>query len=141
MAAVGTELQPSRRQLTPRRRLPLRQRAAKVGGPYLLILPSIVIILAVLAYPIYKLFELSFQTYQLPQLIHESHHKLGKAPVWVGFANFAKVFEDQSVLGRALAHHHVHGSQRRRDDGPRYGDRRLADEDEQAATRRCCRSS
>jgi len=105
MAAVGTELQPSRRQLTSRRRLPLRQRAAKVGGPYLLILPSIVIILAVLAYPIYKLFELSFQTYQLPQLIHESHHKLGKAPVWVGFANFTKVFEDSqfwTVLWRTV---------------------------------------
>jgi N,N'-diacetylchitobiose transport system permease protein len=105
MAAVGTELQPSRRQLASRRRLPLRQRVAKTGGPYLLILPSIVIILAVLAYPIYKLFELSFQTYQLPQLIHESHHKLGKAPVWVGFANFAKVFEDSqfwTVLWRTI---------------------------------------
>ena len=88
MAAVGTELQPSRRQLASRRRQPLRQRVAKVGGPYLLVLPSVVIIFFVLASPVFKLFELSFQTYQLPQLIHESHAKLGKAPVWVGFSNF-----------------------------------------------------
>ena len=105
MAAVGTELQPSRRQLTPRRRQPLRQRVAKVGGPYLLVLPSVVIIFAVLAYPVFKLFELSLQTYQLPQLIHESHAKLGKAPVWVGFSNFTKVFEDHefwTVLWRTI---------------------------------------
>jgi N,N'-diacetylchitobiose transport system permease protein len=106
MAAVGTEVHSSpRRQPSLRRRLPLRQRLVKAGGPYLLILPSVVIIVVVLAYPVYKLFQLSFQTYQLPQLIHESHPKLGKAPVWVGFSNFAKVFEDRqfwTVLWRTV---------------------------------------
>ena len=133
MAAVGTELQPSRRQLTPRRRLPLRQRVAKVGGPYLLILPSIVIILAVLAYPIFKLFELSFQTYQLPQLIHESHHQARQgAGAGSGSRTSRKVFEDHQFWDRPVAHDHVHRRERRRDDDPRYRDRRLADEDEQA---------
>ena len=107
MAAVGTELvQPgSRRQLAPRRRASFRQRFFKKGGPYLLVLPSIVIIVFVLAYPVYKLFELSFQNYQLPQLIHESHPKLGKPTVNVGLANYRAVFKDSqfwTVLWRTI---------------------------------------
>jgi N,N'-diacetylchitobiose transport system permease protein len=107
MVAAGTEtLSPrSRRQPAARRRAPLRRRLIKTGGPYLLVLPSIVLIVAVLAYPIYKLFQLSLQTYKLPQLIHESHPALGKAPVTVGLANFRTVFKDSqfwAVLWRTV---------------------------------------
>ncbi len=107
MAAAGTETlsSGSQRQPASRRRLPLRRRLAKTGGPYLLVLPSLIFIGAVLAYPIYKLFVFSFQTYQLPQLIHESHSQLGKAPVWIGLANYRTVFgsaEFWSVLWRTI---------------------------------------
>ncbi|MGH8888248.1 MAG: carbohydrate ABC transporter permease [Acidothermaceae bacterium] len=107
MAAVGTEVlhSGSRRQPAPRRRLPLHRRFLKASGPYALILPSVAIIVLVLAYPVYKLFSLSFHTYQLPQLIHESHAKLGKAPVNVGFSNYKSVFKDHqfwTVLWRTV---------------------------------------
>jgi N,N'-diacetylchitobiose transport system permease protein len=107
MAAAGTELlQPgSRRQLAPRSRPPLGRRIIKKSGPYLLILPSVLLIAFVLGYPVYKLFDLSVHTYQLPQLIHESHSKLGKPPVYVGFANFRTIFKDSqfwAVLWRTI---------------------------------------
>ena len=86
MAAAGTETLPSasRRQPSYRRRVPLGRRVSRAGIPYLLILPSLLLIAIVLAYPVYKLFELSLQTYQIPQLLHESHPKAGKAPPFVG---------------------------------------------------------
>lgn len=95
MAAAGTQALPStsRRRPSPRRQ-PLRTRLARRGGPYLLILPSLLAIAAVLAYPVYELFKLSFQKFGLAQIIHESNSKLGKPAPWVGFANFETAFKD-----------------------------------------------
>jgi N,N'-diacetylchitobiose transport system permease protein len=56
--------------------------------PYLLVLPSLVIIAGVLGYPLVRLLVLSFQSYKLPQLI-------GAKPVtWVGLDNYTKVLGD-----------------------------------------------
>jgi N,N'-diacetylchitobiose transport system permease protein len=56
--------------------------------PYLLVLPSLVIIAGVLGYPLVRLLTLSFQSYKLPQLI-------GNQPVkWVGLDNYTKVLGD-----------------------------------------------
>ncbi len=95
MAAAGTQALPStsRRRPSPRRR-PLRTRLGRRGGPYLLILPSLLAIAAVLAYPVYELFKLSFQKFGLAQIIHESNDKLGKPAPWVGLANFREAFKD-----------------------------------------------
>jgi N,N'-diacetylchitobiose transport system permease protein len=96
MAAAGTEALPSasRRRPAPRRRPPFRARLAKRGGPYLLVLPSLVVIAAVLAWPAYELFVLSFQKFGLPQILHMSNSRAGKAAPWVGFDNFTQAFHD-----------------------------------------------
>jgi N,N'-diacetylchitobiose transport system permease protein len=71
----------------PRRR-PLTWRRARRGAvPYFLILPVIAVLAAILGYPLYQLIRLSFQRYQLPELIA---HK----GVYVGFANFSSVLHD-----------------------------------------------
>jgi len=95
MAAAGTETLPSTSQRRPgRRRQPLVTRLAKHGGPYLLILPSLVVIGVIMAWPLYKLFVLAFQKFGLPQILNMSHPKAGKAPEWVGFHNFSEAFHD-----------------------------------------------
>jgi N,N'-diacetylchitobiose transport system permease protein len=68
----------------------LRRRRLSVGrllGPYLLLAPSIVVIGAILAYPLYFLVRLSFQHYGLFELIR---HK-GQ---WIGLHNFGTVLHD-----------------------------------------------
>lgn len=107
MAAAGIETRPStsRRQPSYRSRMPLRRRVTRAGVPYLLVLPSLLVIALVLAWPVYKLFQLSLQTYQIPQLLHESHPKAGKAPPFVGLQNFRFVLKDHqfwSVLWRTV---------------------------------------
>jgi N,N'-diacetylchitobiose transport system permease protein len=63
-------------------------RRADRAVPYLLVLPSLVIIAGVLGYPLVRLLILSFQSYKLPQLI-------GNQPVtWVGLDNYTKVLAD-----------------------------------------------
>jgi N,N'-diacetylchitobiose transport system permease protein len=70
------------------RRRPSRVRhLARASVPYLLILPVIVVITAILGYPLYKLVTLSFQQYGLPELIQ-------KKGVWIGFDNYASVLQD-----------------------------------------------
>jgi N,N'-diacetylchitobiose transport system permease protein len=70
--------------------LALRRRRFSVGrvaGPYLLLAPSIIVIGAILAYPLYFLVRLSFQHYGLFELIR---HK-GQ---WIGLHNFGTVLHD-----------------------------------------------
>ncbi len=56
--------------------------------PYLLVLPSLLLIAGVLGYPLARLLILSFQSYKLPEL-------LGNRPVtWVGLDNYTKVLGD-----------------------------------------------
>jgi len=76
------------------RRRPRLKRIAHASVPYLLILPVIVVITAILGYPLYKLVTLSFQQYGLAELIQ-------KKGVWVGFDNFSSVLHDE-VFWRVL---------------------------------------
>jgi len=73
--------------------LALRRRrrlwAARSLGPYALLAPSIVVIGAILAYPLYFLFRLSFEHYGLFELIR---HK-GQ---WVGLHNWGVVLHDST---------------------------------------------
>jgi N,N'-diacetylchitobiose transport system permease protein len=76
------------------RRRPRLKRVAQASVPYLLILPVIVVITAILGYPLYKLVTLSFQQYGLAELIQ-------KKGVWIGFDNFSSVLHDE-VFWRVL---------------------------------------
>jgi N,N'-diacetylchitobiose transport system permease protein len=70
-----------------RRRSARLQRAFRGSTPYLLILPVVLTIVAILGYPLYDLGQLSLQRYQLPELIQ---HK-GE---WTGLSNFGSVLHD-----------------------------------------------
>ena len=70
------------------RRRPLTwRRAAHGAAPYLLIAPVVVVVGAILGYPIYRLVTLSLQEYGLEQLIS----KQGR---WIGLDNFRSVLGD-----------------------------------------------
>ena len=71
-----------------RRRRITRARVARGSVPYLLISPVVVVLGALLAYPIYRLVVLSLQKYTLFELIR---HK-GE---WVGLDNFRSILQDQ----------------------------------------------
>jgi N,N'-diacetylchitobiose transport system permease protein len=74
--------------IRPRRRRPLTvARAVRWSAPYLLILPVVAIIVAILGYPLYHLARLSFQKYGLFELI--AHHGTS-----VGWANYSSVLHD-----------------------------------------------
>jgi len=70
-----------------RRRSARVQRTIRGSTPYLLILPVVLTIGAILGYPLYDLVRLSLQRYQLPELIQ---HK-GE---WTGLSNFGSVLHD-----------------------------------------------
>jgi len=76
------------------RRRPRLKRIAQASVPYLLILPVIVVITAILGYPLYKLVTLSFQQYGLPELIQ-------RKGVWIGLDNYSSVLHDE-VFWRVL---------------------------------------
>jgi N,N'-diacetylchitobiose transport system permease protein len=81
--AVAAEL-----GLPARRRRPFSwTRLFRASVPYLLILPVVAVIGAVLGYPLYKLVTLSFQEYGLPQLIQRKGE-------WIGFDNYESVLRD-----------------------------------------------
>jgi N,N'-diacetylchitobiose transport system permease protein len=82
----------------PARRL-RRTRATRRSAPYLLLLPALAVIAAVLAYPLYKLVVLSFQQYGLAELI------AGKG-TWIGLENYETILGDRRfwvVLLRTVA--------------------------------------
>jgi N,N'-diacetylchitobiose transport system permease protein len=81
--------------LRPRRRRPFTlARLARGVAPYLLILPVVATIAAILGYPLYHLARLSFQKYGLFELI--AHHGTS-----VGWANYSSVLHDP-VFWRVL---------------------------------------
>ncbi len=72
----------------PRQRPPISwTRASRASVPYVLILPIVVVMGAVLGYPLYKLVTLSFQQYGLPELIQ-------RQGVWIGLDNYQSVLRD-----------------------------------------------
>jgi N,N'-diacetylchitobiose transport system permease protein len=79
-AAAEAALGPRRRRLTSRR-------ALHGAAPYLLILPVLVTVGAILGYPLYDLVRLSFQKYGLFELV--AHKGVG-----VGWANYGSVLHD-----------------------------------------------
>lgn len=73
-----------------RRRRPLTlARVARASVPYFLVAPVVVVIGAILGYPLYRLVSLSFQRYGLPELIQRQGE-------WIGIDNY------RSVLGDSL---------------------------------------
>jgi len=85
--------------LRPRRRRPFTfARILHGAAPYLLILPVVAVIVAILGYPLYHLARLSFQKYGLFELI--AHHGTS-----VGWANYSSVLHDHvfwDVLVRTI---------------------------------------
>ena len=85
--------------LRPRRRRPFTfARVLRGAAPYLLILPVVVVIAAILGYPLYHLARLSFQKYGLFELI--AHHGTS-----VGWANYSSILHDHvfwDVLVRTI---------------------------------------
>ena len=66
--------------------------------PYVLLLPTVVVLGAMLGYPLVRLVTMSLQEYGLPQVF-------GQPADWVGFANFRAILEDDyfwTVLWRTL---------------------------------------
>jgi N,N'-diacetylchitobiose transport system permease protein len=95
-AAVAVAETPS---LGGRRRRPLSlRRVGAAAVPYLLVLPVIVAVGAILGYPLYRLVTLSFQRYGLPELIQRKGE-------WIGFDNYRSVLSDSvfwDTLGRTV---------------------------------------
>lgn len=56
--------------------------------PYALTLPSLIVLAALLAYPIYRMLTLSFQDMKLRHLIS------GQTPPWVGLDNYTRTLQD-----------------------------------------------
>jgi N,N'-diacetylchitobiose transport system permease protein len=81
------------------RRRPSRARQlTRASVPYLLILPAIAVITAILGYPLYKLVTISLQQYGLFELIQ-------KKGTWIGFDNYSSVLRDEvfwQVLWRTV---------------------------------------
>ena len=78
-----------------RRRSLSRARIARGSVPYLLLLPVVVVLGAILGYPIYMVVRLSTQHYTLFELIR--HHG-----TWVGLDNFSSVLHDPVFWHTAL---------------------------------------
>lgn len=81
----------------PMARTPRRRRTPV--APYLMLVPSIVILLFALGYPLYWQFLTSMQKFGLSQ-------QFGKPPEFVGLENYIKLFSDPqtwAVVGRSIA--------------------------------------
>jgi N,N'-diacetylchitobiose transport system permease protein len=74
--------------LRPRRRRLTSAALARASVPYVLILPVVAVLGALLAYPIYRLVVLSLQKYTLFELIRRKGE-------WIGLDNFSAIFRDQ----------------------------------------------
>jgi N,N'-diacetylchitobiose transport system permease protein len=88
LPAVEPVVRPARR----------RGRARRATAPYLLVLPALVVIAAVLGYPLYRLFTLSFQQYGLFELIRHQG-------TWIGLDNYSTILHDRqfwTVLLRTI---------------------------------------
>ena len=71
----------------PARRRFTWSRVGRASTPYLLILPVLVTVGAVIGYPLYNMIRLSFERYGLAELIQHAGH-------WIGLSNFGSVLHD-----------------------------------------------
>ncbi len=95
VATTPTAVAPTGSPTTPVA-APRRRRSSAL--PYVLLLPSVVVLGAMLGYPLVRLGTMSLQEYGLPQVF-------GQPAAWVGFANFRAILEDDyfwTVLWRTL---------------------------------------
>lgn len=89
----STHRAPGRATRKPRRR-------QGAGTPWLLSLPTLLLLAAVLGYPLIRMIELSFQNMRLRELLS------GRTPPWVGFDNYTRILGDSafwSVVLRTVA--------------------------------------
>lgn len=79
---------------------PIKVRGTRFNlWPYLLVAPAVLVVGAILGYPIVRLVELAFQKYGIDQIIFG-------AAEFIGFENFSSIFADQEfwqVLLRTIA--------------------------------------
>src|SRR3954454_2463354 len=76
-----------------------RRRLGRGSVPYLLILPTVVVVLAVLAYPLWKLVDISFRHYGFAQIVG------GRPAPRNGLTNYKAIFNDSffwTVLFRTV---------------------------------------
>ncbi|MFC7528768.1 carbohydrate ABC transporter permease [Actinoplanes sp. GCM10030250] len=103
MYAVDSPTTPAPPQQTPPARTVLRRRRRsrnEARVPWLLSLPTLLILAAMLAYPLFRMIELSFQNMRLRELITDA------TPPWVGFEQYTKALTDSvfwGVVGRTAA--------------------------------------
>ena len=78
-----------------------RKRRRQIAGlPWLLSIPTLLLLAGLLGYPLVRMIVLSFQNMRLRELIS------GRTPPWVGFDNYTKVLGDSvfwTVVGRTVA--------------------------------------
>ncbi|MCU7723337.1 sugar ABC transporter permease [Actinoplanes sp. KI2] len=77
-----------------------RRRRQGSGLPWLLSLPTLLLLAGLLGYPLVRMVVLSFQNMRLRELLS------GRTPPWVGLDNYTKVLSDPvfwSVVGRTVA--------------------------------------
>src|SRR3954454_20449385 len=70
-----------------RHRLLTRKGLVQAAVPYALIAPALIVIVAILGYPVYFLTKLSFERYGLEQLI-------ARKGEWIGLDNFTSILGD-----------------------------------------------
>jgi len=84
----------------PRRATRTRRRRETSGLPWLLSIPTLLLLAGLLGYPLVRMLVLSFQNMRLRELLS------GRTPPWVGFDNYTKVLGDSAfwtVVGRTVA--------------------------------------
>ena len=84
----------------PRRATRTRRRRQPSGLPWLLSVPTLLLLAGLLGYPLVRMLVLSFQNMRLRELLS------GRTPPWVGFDNYTKVLGDSTfwtVVGRTVA--------------------------------------
>ena len=84
----------------PRRATRTRRRRQPSGLPWLLSVPTLLLLAGLLGYPLVRMVVLSFQNMRLRELLS------GRTPPWVGFDNYTKVLGDSTfwtVVGRTVA--------------------------------------
>jgi N,N'-diacetylchitobiose transport system permease protein len=77
-----------------------RRSRQSAATPWLLSIPTLILLAGLLGYPLVRMIVLSFQNMRLRELIS------GRTPPWVGFDNYTKVLTDSvfwTVVGRTVA--------------------------------------